>query len=70
MSRDTTDVETEDIPDLETVRSEVVGIKYCMITSVVDNIENQVSNGNIFSLCLVVRIRLERKDKINLIALQ
>ena len=70
MSRDTKDVETEDIPDLETVKSEVVGIEYCMITSVLDNIENQVSNGNIFSLCLLVRIRPGRKGKINLIVLQ
>ena len=47
MSRDTKDVESEDVPDLETVRSEGVGINSCMITSVRDIIENQVSNGNI-----------------------
>ena len=70
MTRDTKDVETEDIPDLETVRSEGVGIKYCLITSVFHNIKNQVSNGNIFSLGLLLRIRLGRKGKVNLIALQ
>ena len=47
MSRDTKDVESEDVPDLETVRSEGVGINSCMINSVRDIIENQVSNGNI-----------------------
>ena len=48
MTRDTKDVESEDVPDLETVRTEGVGINSCMIIiSVRDNYENQVSNGNI-----------------------
>ena len=48
MTRDTTDVESEEVPDLETVRSEGVGINSCMITSPQSEIiENQVSNGNI-----------------------
>ena len=55
MSRDSQDVETGDIPDLETIRNEGVGINSCMITSVLQIIENQVSNGNILQSVSVER---------------